>query len=106
MEAPPERHEQIRASVATVANPPEAEVPLEGPVITRHYRGSQASLTQQCDADASRLLADGYRVESQEVIPGRRGCLGVSFGVVTLGIWFLFTRPKDVVVVTCLRETV
>ena len=70
------------------------------PVVLKTYTGIRKDITKQFQRDMPRMLAQGYQVESQQLIPGHRGGCLMMLGVVTFGIVALLIRPKDTLMVT------
>jgi hypothetical protein len=69
-------------------------------IVIKTYKGKPNSLQHDFKRDAQRMMSRGYGIESQSVIPGRRGCAKSLFYLCLLGIPFLFDRPKDTMMVT------
>ncbi len=69
-------------------------------VIVKEYKGNRDTITAQFQHDMPLVLAQGYRLEHQQLIPGKRGGCLALLGILTLGILFLVVRPKDTLIVT------
>ena len=70
------------------------------PLLVKSYVGQGQDIYRQYQRDLPIMEAQGYRAETQQVIPGHRGGCLMLLGVLTFGILLLFVRPSDTLMVT------